>query len=297
MKSGEHRDEIARKEKVIGFEMEGAGVWDNIPCIIIKGDYAAATAACGLKVFLGYYKTEKNTRIVERDLQVSFNHLNEQSRAAAIFIFFAFLYFRGMLLTLHTRLTRIITPWSELPAVLEDAHLRHFTIPLDTINTWEVRPANGTPEPLAGTDSESDMNTNRRPPLPAPTESSYGFPETDIVSVNSLDSRFQSYTIPEDGTPITIRTSRRAPLPAPYQSIVNAINPGERVLTSIEGHASSRPVLVYKHDDGQMVTMRIVFEDEEANMGKTENLLHQILTGRESTDEEVKSSLPHLPQR
>lgn len=70
MKSGEHRDQIARKEKVIGFEMEGAGVWDNVPCIIIKGvcdyadshknkkwqDYAAATAACGLKVFLGYYK-------------------------------------------------------------------------------------------------------------------------------------------------------------------------------------------------------------------------------------------------
>jgi nucleoside phosphorylase len=70
MKSGEHRDQIVRKERVIGFEMEGAGVWDNIPCIIIKGvcdyadshknknwqDYAAATAACGLKVFLGYYK-------------------------------------------------------------------------------------------------------------------------------------------------------------------------------------------------------------------------------------------------
>jgi nucleoside phosphorylase len=70
MKSGEHRDQISRKEKVIGFEMEGAGVWDNIPCIIIKGvcdyadshknkkwqDYAAATAACGLKVFLEYYK-------------------------------------------------------------------------------------------------------------------------------------------------------------------------------------------------------------------------------------------------
>jgi hypothetical protein len=50
----------------------------------------------------------------------------------------AFVYFRGMLLTLHTRLTRLINPWSELPAILEDAHLRHFTIPLDTINTWEV---------------------------------------------------------------------------------------------------------------------------------------------------------------
>jgi hypothetical protein len=70
MKSGEHRDQIARKERIIGFEMEGAGVWDNIPCFIIKGvcdyadshknkkwqDYAAATAACGLRVFLGYYK-------------------------------------------------------------------------------------------------------------------------------------------------------------------------------------------------------------------------------------------------
>ncbi|KAL3441107.1 nucleoside phosphorylase domain-containing protein [Aspergillus insuetus] len=42
IKSGQHRDEIARKEKVIGFKMEGAGAWDNVPCIIIKGvcDYA-----------------------------------------------------------------------------------------------------------------------------------------------------------------------------------------------------------------------------------------------------------------
>ncbi|KAE8555724.1 hypothetical protein TMatcc_002993 [Talaromyces marneffei ATCC 18224] len=153
MKSGEHRDQIARKERVIGFEMEGAGVWDNIPCIIIKGvcdyadshknknwqDYAAATAACGLKVFLGYYKIGKNTQsLVEQDMQVSINHLNEQSRTTIIFLFFAFLYFRGLLLTLHTRLTRLINPWSELPAILEDAHLRRFTIPLDTINTWEI---------------------------------------------------------------------------------------------------------------------------------------------------------------
>ncbi|KAL2821132.1 nucleoside phosphorylase domain-containing protein [Aspergillus granulosus] len=42
MKSGYHRDVIAKKEKVIAFEMEGAGVWDNLPAIIIKGvcDYA-----------------------------------------------------------------------------------------------------------------------------------------------------------------------------------------------------------------------------------------------------------------
>ncbi|KAL3451388.1 hypothetical protein BJX65DRAFT_321315 [Aspergillus insuetus] len=66
LKSGEHRDRLAEKEKVIGFEMESAGVWDNFPCVIIKGvcdyadshknkhwqDYAAGTAACCAKAFL-----------------------------------------------------------------------------------------------------------------------------------------------------------------------------------------------------------------------------------------------------
>ncbi|KAL3478164.1 hypothetical protein BJX99DRAFT_245685 [Aspergillus californicus] len=42
MKSGKHRDEVIRKEKVIGFEMEGGGVWNNISSLVIKGvcDYA-----------------------------------------------------------------------------------------------------------------------------------------------------------------------------------------------------------------------------------------------------------------
>jgi nucleoside phosphorylase len=69
MKSGQHRDEIVRREKVIGFEMEGAGVWENVPCIIIKGvcdyadshksklwqEYAAATGASAAKAFLEYW--------------------------------------------------------------------------------------------------------------------------------------------------------------------------------------------------------------------------------------------------
>ncbi|CBF80765.1 hypothetical protein AN8542.2 [Aspergillus nidulans FGSC A4] len=68
MKSGQHRDEIVKTEKVIGFEMEGAGVWENVPCIIIKGvcdyadshksklwqAYAAATGASTAKAFLEY---------------------------------------------------------------------------------------------------------------------------------------------------------------------------------------------------------------------------------------------------
>jgi nucleoside phosphorylase len=66
MKSGEHRDQLVETEKVIGFEMEGAGILGNLPCIIVKGvcdyadshknkvwqDYAAATAAACAKAFI-----------------------------------------------------------------------------------------------------------------------------------------------------------------------------------------------------------------------------------------------------
>ncbi|KAJ0418894.1 hypothetical protein BJY00DRAFT_314571 [Aspergillus carlsbadensis] len=101
MKSGQHRDEIVRKEKVIGFEMEGSGVWDNVPCIIIKGvcdyadshknklwqAYAAATGASAAKTFLEYWMPadhgadasttrhlmlpfERNTRFVGRQSEL-----------------------------------------------------------------------------------------------------------------------------------------------------------------------------------------------------------------------------------
>ncbi|KAE8135079.1 nucleoside phosphorylase domain-containing protein [Aspergillus pseudotamarii] len=70
MKSGEHRDKLAEAEGVIGFEMEGAGVWDILPCVIIKGvcdyadshkdkrwqAYAAATGASGVKAFLEHWR-------------------------------------------------------------------------------------------------------------------------------------------------------------------------------------------------------------------------------------------------
>lgn len=66
LNSGEDRDEIAAREEVIAFEMEGAGVWDNFPCVVIKGvcdyadshknyewqGYAAATAVGCMKAFL-----------------------------------------------------------------------------------------------------------------------------------------------------------------------------------------------------------------------------------------------------
>ncbi|KAH7022292.1 pfs domain-containing protein [Ilyonectria destructans] len=74
MKSGEHRDSIAKEHGIIAFEMEGAGMWDNVPCIVIKGvcdyadshkhkkwqDFAAATAASTAKALVERYtQTDK----------------------------------------------------------------------------------------------------------------------------------------------------------------------------------------------------------------------------------------------
>ncbi|PTB70806.1 purine and uridine phosphorylase [Trichoderma citrinoviride] len=70
MKSGYHRDDIASREKAIAFEMEGAGVWDTFPTVVIKSvcdyadshknkkwqRYAAATAAACMKAFLGEWR-------------------------------------------------------------------------------------------------------------------------------------------------------------------------------------------------------------------------------------------------
>lgn len=42
MESAAERDRLSREVGVIAFEMEGSGVWDEVPCIIVKGvcDYA-----------------------------------------------------------------------------------------------------------------------------------------------------------------------------------------------------------------------------------------------------------------
>lgn len=71
MKSATHRDQIIelerkRGEYIVAFEMEGAGMWDNRSCVIIKGvsdyadshkndiwhPYAAATSAACAKAFI-----------------------------------------------------------------------------------------------------------------------------------------------------------------------------------------------------------------------------------------------------
>ncbi|KAK1983101.1 hypothetical protein LZ30DRAFT_624045 [Colletotrichum cereale] len=69
MKAGLDRDRIAKEHGIIAFEMEGAGVWDEFPCIVVKAvcdyadshknkrwqNFAAATAASTTKALLEQY--------------------------------------------------------------------------------------------------------------------------------------------------------------------------------------------------------------------------------------------------
>ncbi|CCC14607.1 unnamed protein product [Sordaria macrospora k-hell] len=75
IRSAQHRNALAAEE-VIGIEMEGAGAWDELPSIVIKGvcdyadshkskmwqDYAAATAALVAKAVLDEYLGSGRTK-------------------------------------------------------------------------------------------------------------------------------------------------------------------------------------------------------------------------------------------
>lgn len=76
MRSGQHRDEIAKREGVLGFEMESAGTWDAIPTIVVKAvaDYAdshkskdwqpysaAVAAACTKAILEEWRDTDRAT--------------------------------------------------------------------------------------------------------------------------------------------------------------------------------------------------------------------------------------------
>ncbi|KAL5344298.1 hypothetical protein ACLOAV_010727 [Pseudogymnoascus australis] len=75
MKHGITRDRIAKKEGVICFEMEAAGLMDNFPCLVIRGicdyadshknkiwqPYAAATAAAFARILLSFVEKQEVT--------------------------------------------------------------------------------------------------------------------------------------------------------------------------------------------------------------------------------------------
>ncbi|EHK18131.1 uncharacterized protein TRIVIDRAFT_44914, partial [Trichoderma virens Gv29-8] len=74
LRSGIDRDRLAREHGILAFEMEGSGIWDEFPCIIVKGicdyadshnntdwqNFAAATAASVVKGLIERYpKTDE----------------------------------------------------------------------------------------------------------------------------------------------------------------------------------------------------------------------------------------------
>ena len=104
MKSAMHRDRVAAEEQVIGFEMEGAGVWDNFPTIVIKGvcdyadshknkkwqNYAAVTAAACAKAMLGEWRGIEKAFIpaaqsIRDDLRSRVDIHEDRSQSGAVF--------------------------------------------------------------------------------------------------------------------------------------------------------------------------------------------------------------------
>ena len=80
MKSGTDRERLAEQDAIAAFEMEGSGVWEILPTIIIKAacdyadshkskkwqDYAAAVSAAGLKAVLEELKlSDHEPRVLE----------------------------------------------------------------------------------------------------------------------------------------------------------------------------------------------------------------------------------------
>lgn len=69
IKYASHREYIYQEEKAIGFDMESAGLWENLPTVIVKGvcdyadshknklwqDYAAASAAACTRAVLDFW--------------------------------------------------------------------------------------------------------------------------------------------------------------------------------------------------------------------------------------------------
>ncbi|KAK2804057.1 hypothetical protein FQN51_002588 [Onygenales sp. PD_10] len=92
MKSGEDRDRISEQENIIAFDMEGAGVWDYLPCIVVKGvcdyadshkskqwqEYAAITAAACTRAILEQWPKTKSPEREENPAQNRFHNINSK---------------------------------------------------------------------------------------------------------------------------------------------------------------------------------------------------------------------------
>ncbi|KPM39642.1 hypothetical protein AK830_g6899 [Neonectria ditissima] len=71
LKSGEDRDRIAKQHDLLAFGMEGAGVWDEIPCIVTKGvcDYADSHKSKSWQAFAAATAASVTKALLERYIQ------------------------------------------------------------------------------------------------------------------------------------------------------------------------------------------------------------------------------------
>lgn len=102
MRSSYHRDDIAAECKIIAFEMEGAGVWDTFPTMVVKGvstyadshkddrwqEYAAVRAAACTKAVLSEW------RVTEKVISGNYSPLSQATTS----VWIAFEYIRHCLL-------------------------------------------------------------------------------------------------------------------------------------------------------------------------------------------------------
>ncbi|TFB02951.1 Ankyrin repeat domain-containing protein 50 [Trichoderma ghanense] len=144
MKSGVHRDQIAKQHNIVAFEMEGAGLWDEAPCIVVKGicDYsdshknkswqpfAAATAAAVVKAML-----ERYTITDEVELPAPSSEPGQQRR----------LFPTNVELTRTSKSTTSFTSEPNGTKVLQDAILEFQTI-LTPEQRCELRKARNVPD-------------------------------------------------------------------------------------------------------------------------------------------------------
>ncbi|RBQ71590.1 hypothetical protein VDGD_09488 [Verticillium dahliae] len=88
VRCGKARDRLIEQHTILGFEMEGAGIWGELPCLVIKGvcnyadshankawrGFAAATAASATKAFLDKYaKTNAPAPVLPDDGEPCWN--------------------------------------------------------------------------------------------------------------------------------------------------------------------------------------------------------------------------------
>ncbi|KAL2819506.1 WD40-repeat-containing domain protein [Aspergillus granulosus] len=100
VKSARYRDSVASRQGVIGFEMEGAGVWDCFPCIVMKGvcdyadshkdkswqQYSAAVAAACMKAFLEEWMAQNISAIVAEQARNKLPVINPQAVSETLMV-------------------------------------------------------------------------------------------------------------------------------------------------------------------------------------------------------------------